>query len=271
MDDREPLVTLAGRSSVVLAVVVLDSSGGIWQVVAKREVVGDGARPEKREMVLIYARNVQVVAELDEELGHDQRSRERSRGECCRSLLASSLEPDDVRLEVRALKRQDLAGAQRFIHMQYFIWERDELTAELVDILLDRVKAGVEVRILNDFLGNIQYKKDELKALKDAGAQVGLRRRGSIWASSTTATTARSRSSTASIGHTGGVQHRSGVHRRRQDVPRVARHRHPRHRPGGRGARRSCSRRAGGVHKERGETCSTRSTSLDPAPRAGHT
>ncbi len=57
--------------------------------------------------------------------------------------------------------------------MQYFIWERDELTEKICNVLMDRLKAGVEVRILNDWLGNIQYKKDQLKALKEAGAQWG--------------------------------------------------------------------------------------------------
>ncbi len=68
---------------------------------------------------------------------------------------------------------EDIRNAKRFIHMQYFIWERDELTEKVCDALMDRLKAGVEVRILNDWLGNIQYKKDQLKALKDAGAQWG--------------------------------------------------------------------------------------------------
>lgn len=68
---------------------------------------------------------------------------------------------------------EDISRAQRFVHMQYFIWERDELTTKITDALMDRVKAGVEVRILNDYLGNIQYKKDQLKALKAAGAHIG--------------------------------------------------------------------------------------------------
>jgi len=65
----------------------------------------------------------------------------------------------------------DISRAEKFVHMQYFIWERDELTAKICDALMERLKAGVEVRILNDFLGNIQYKKDQLEALRDAGAK----------------------------------------------------------------------------------------------------
>ena len=67
----------------------------------------------------------------------------------------------------------DLAGAQRFVHLSYFIWKRDALTARVTEVLLDRLAAGVEVRILNDFVGCAKYPKDELKRLSDAGAIVG--------------------------------------------------------------------------------------------------
>lgn len=66
----------------------------------------------------------------------------------------------------------DLAGARDTIDIQYFIWERDELTAKITAVLLERLAAGVEVRMLNDFVGNIRYKKDELKRLSRAGARV---------------------------------------------------------------------------------------------------
>lgn len=67
----------------------------------------------------------------------------------------------------------DLAGAQRFIHMSYFIWKADALTARITAVLLDRLAAGVEVRILNDYVGCFSYPKDELRQLAAAGATVG--------------------------------------------------------------------------------------------------
>ena len=70
-----------------------------------------------------------------------------------------------------ALKR-DLAAAKDTIHLHYFIWEHDKLTAELTEILMERLAAGVEVRMLNDFAGNLLYKKDELKRMRAAGAQI---------------------------------------------------------------------------------------------------
>ncbi len=67
----------------------------------------------------------------------------------------------------------DISRAQRSIHMQYYTWERDELTTEICAALTERLEAGVEVRILNDFLGSLRYRKDQLEALKVAGARVG--------------------------------------------------------------------------------------------------
>jgi len=67
----------------------------------------------------------------------------------------------------------DISKAQRSIHMQYYTWERDELTTEICAALTERLEAGVEVRILNDFLGSVRYRKDQLEALKVAGARVG--------------------------------------------------------------------------------------------------
>lgn len=67
---------------------------------------------------------------------------------------------------------EDMANAQRFIHHQYFIWERDELTRKMTDIMLDRLKNGVEVRIVYDWMGSLPFKKDEMKELKAAGAVI---------------------------------------------------------------------------------------------------
>jgi cardiolipin synthase A/B len=68
--------------------------------------------------------------------------------------------------------KEDLKSAQRFIHLQYFEWKCDELTADLIAILKERVAAGVEVRLTYDFFGCIAFKKDQLKDLAAAGGQV---------------------------------------------------------------------------------------------------
>lgn len=66
----------------------------------------------------------------------------------------------------------EMSEARRFIHLMYLIWEQDELTAQVTDILLGRLRAGVQVHILYDWLSSLPYKKDELKRLAAAGATV---------------------------------------------------------------------------------------------------
>ena len=66
----------------------------------------------------------------------------------------------------------EMATAEKYIHLMYLIWEQDELTAKVTEVLLERMKAGVEVHIIYDWLSCISYKKDELKRLAAAGATV---------------------------------------------------------------------------------------------------
>jgi cardiolipin synthase A/B len=180
MDDREPSITLAWLFILlflpVVGVFFYIFFGRDWKVVAKRKGwVAELREAEKREMAPIYARNVQAVARFYEEWGDsisEPISRAISKENVARVLPASSLELyNDGAHKYRRLK-EDLASAQRFIHMQYFIWEQDRLSAELTPILLDRLAAGVEVRIMYDWMGCISFRKRELKQLKRAGAQV---------------------------------------------------------------------------------------------------
>lgn len=66
----------------------------------------------------------------------------------------------------------DMEAATDHIHLQYFIWERDELTARVADVLRRKVSEGVSVRVMYDFVGSLGHRKDELKSLERAGVQV---------------------------------------------------------------------------------------------------
>ena len=49
--------------------------------------------------------------------------------------------------------KEELARAERYIFMEYFIIEHGEMWDDILDILLDKVNAGVEVRIIYDDMG----------------------------------------------------------------------------------------------------------------------
>jgi cardiolipin synthase len=49
---------------------------------------------------------------------------------------------------------EDIKAAQHSIHLQYFIWGVDPFTDGLKQILIEKVRAGVEVRLLYDPIGS---------------------------------------------------------------------------------------------------------------------
>lgn len=68
---------------------------------------------------------------------------------------------------------QDLQNAKHSIHMQYYILASDEFTEHVKAILIEKEKAGVEVRILYDYLGSMTALSNKfIKELRDAGAEI---------------------------------------------------------------------------------------------------
>jgi len=66
---------------------------------------------------------------------------------------------------------EDIKQAKHHIHLNYYIWTEDEFTLQIRDALIERVKAGVEVRCLYDATGGSmswQYIND----LTEAGVQI---------------------------------------------------------------------------------------------------
>lgn len=68
----------------------------------------------------------------------------------------------------RALK-EDLRGAERFIHIQYYIIKNDVLFHQIKEILIEKVREGVEVRVLFDAMGSRNMGRKVWKELQEKG------------------------------------------------------------------------------------------------------
>ena len=179
-EDREPTTTLAWIliliSFPIIGLVVYFFAGRDW----KHTV------PRRASTKMAKARMIEFMSEVYEPyLDVQRRFAEKHEGTLTERISRSIVSENDAQpLPVRTIDlypsgqeffdhlKEDLAGAKRFIHLQYFIWEEDELTADLIAILIDRVKAGVEVQLTYDWMGSIAYGKGQLKELKAAGAHV---------------------------------------------------------------------------------------------------
>jgi len=67
-------------------------------------------------------------------------------------------------------QKEDLAKAEKFIFMEYHAIEDAECWHEMVEVLVDRVKAGVEVRVFYDDMGSLGFiNTDFVKRMEAVG------------------------------------------------------------------------------------------------------
>lgn len=66
---------------------------------------------------------------------------------------------------------QEIKRAKHHIHLEYYIVRNDEVGQELKNLLIEKAKAGVEVRFLYDAVGCWKLSKDFMKEMKKAGIE----------------------------------------------------------------------------------------------------
>ncbi|MBD7910263.1 cardiolipin synthase [Clostridium cibarium] len=66
---------------------------------------------------------------------------------------------------------KDLKKAQRFIHIQYYIFRRDSIGKKIINILEQKAAQGVEVRFLVDSMGSYTLTKNLMKKLTENGGK----------------------------------------------------------------------------------------------------
>ncbi|MBQ0733387.1 cardiolipin synthase [Aquimarina celericrescens] len=67
---------------------------------------------------------------------------------------------------------EELQKAEKFIHLQYYIFEEGELFNKLYSLLKEKLENKVEVRILYDAIGSYSLRKKAKKKFRDIGAKV---------------------------------------------------------------------------------------------------
>ena len=65
-----------------------------------------------------------------------------------------------------------LAGATRFIHLQYYIFEEGILANRLLGLFHEKIKQGVQVRLIYDGIGSFSLSRPYLNELKSIGVEV---------------------------------------------------------------------------------------------------
>lgn len=66
---------------------------------------------------------------------------------------------------------EELKNAKKHIHMEYYIIRNDDIGRKIRDILAEKAREGVEVRLLYDGMGCIRLSKSFFKPITDAGGE----------------------------------------------------------------------------------------------------
>ncbi len=67
---------------------------------------------------------------------------------------------------------EDLRKATKFIHLQYYIIEKDEIGKRLMELLVQKAREGVEVRVIVDDVGSWKFKDKDFKKLRAEGIEI---------------------------------------------------------------------------------------------------
>lgn len=65
-----------------------------------------------------------------------------------------------------------VSAARHHVHLEYYIYELDQTGTALRDLLIEKARAGVQVRLLVDALGSKKLGRKFLEPLQQAGAEV---------------------------------------------------------------------------------------------------
>lgn len=65
-----------------------------------------------------------------------------------------------------------LRKAKHHIHIEYYIFEQDEIGSSIIELMIEKAREGVEVRFIYDDFGSPSIKKKIERRMRDAGVEV---------------------------------------------------------------------------------------------------
>ena len=158
----------AYKLALIIPILVFPIFGGLFYILLGRRKLKKSHSSrlknsmEMMETLLVQDENVsRKIIDLDESVAAQMRYiRQYSRFPAYENTSVEYLSPGEVFFE--RLKEQ-LRSAEKYIFMEYFIIQEGVLWNEVLEIMVEKVKAGVEVRVIYDDIGCVKvlpYKYD---------------------------------------------------------------------------------------------------------------
>lgn len=168
-ENRNPIRSL----SWVIALLFLPVVGLIFYLFFGRSLKGQHmiSRHNKRKILNTF-RPKQVRLE-NEPLSAEEKALVRLARNLCSSFYSVN---NDIEVfttgteKFRSLK-EDLLNASKFIYIQYYIFSDDTLGHEIADILIEKARQGVEVKVIYDHVGSFSARNRFFKRMAENGVE----------------------------------------------------------------------------------------------------
>ena len=128
----------------------------------------------ERDMI----RNINGIETLEEARVDSTFKNDREFATLCYNFGAYPLPGNDIQIftsglsTIEALKN-DIKNAKKSIHIEYYIFENDSIGKEIMNLLCEKAREGVDVKLIYDSVGSIRSPKRFFKGLEKAGGKVG--------------------------------------------------------------------------------------------------
>lgn len=168
-ENRNPLKSLAWITVLLL----LPAGGIILYIFFGRSIKNKRMISRRNKRKLRQSSHMELIDDSPENLPAELRQQI----ELGRSLCdAAYTEGNDLKIfhdgtsKFESLLR-DIASATRYIYLQYYIIEDDNLGYRLLEALSERAAAGVKVRVIYDHIGSLGVKRKFFRQMRDAGIE----------------------------------------------------------------------------------------------------
>jgi len=178
LESNNPSKTIAWLLVLFLVPVV----GFIFYIVFGQNLRKRKTFKDKKNKDFIHLNNmVNTQKELLQEIDFFTNDDSLVKSRLINLLLRNSDSPFTINNDVEVLTNgkatydsiiSQLKMAKHHIHMEYFIIRDDTIGNIVREILIDKVKSGIEVRLIYDSVGSWRLSKGYINSLKEAGVKV---------------------------------------------------------------------------------------------------
>lgn len=170
-ENRNPLKALGW----IMALLLFPVGGIVLYFIFGRSIRNVRMISRRNRRRLLKQENTAPLPKLDKELSPENRQRIRLAYNIGDANLYTGNDVEIFKSGERHFEElfDDLRHAKHYINLQFYIIANDKLGRRLRDILIERARAGVKVRVIYDYIGSFDARRrDFFQRMKENGVEV---------------------------------------------------------------------------------------------------